>query len=254
MAKTINVEFKNDKGLKISGRLDVPKDQEPEGYAIYSHCFTCGKNISAASRISKALANHGIACLRFDFSGIGESEGEFSDHNYSSSVKDILSAAKFLEENYDAPKLLIGHSFGGVATLGASKIIDDIKAVITIAAPSHPDHILSHFDCQVEEILKDGQGEVEILGKKLVLTKEFIEDVRKGNALEGIDKTRKAYLIFHSPLDSTVGIESASEIYGALKHPKSFVSLDYADHLISKKEDAEYVAEMCYHLGKRYMK
>lgn len=253
MSKTISVEFTNFKGLRISGRLDLPKNQEPEGFAIYSHCFTCGKNISAASRISKKLAKHGIACLRFDFSGIGESEGEFSEHNYSSSVQDILSASKFLEENYQAPKLLVGHSFGGIATLGASKLIDSIKAVITIAAPSHPDHILNHFDCQVSEILESGQGEVEILGKKLILTKEFIEDVRAGNPLVEISKTRKAYLIFHSPLDSTVGIESASEIYSALKHPKSFVSLDYADHLISRKEDAEYVAEMCYHLGKRYM-
>lgn len=252
MAKTVSVEFKNSKNYNLSGRLDLPKDSRPEGFAIYSHCFTCGKNISAASRISKSLADHGIACLRFDFTGIGDSEGDFSEHNFSSSIDDICSAAKFLKEYYEAPQLLIGHSFGGICTLHASKLIDSAKAIITIASPSHPSHILNHFDCHIDNILENGSGEVDILEKKLTLSADFIRDVQAAEPLKDIDKTRKAYLIFHSPLDKTVGIHSASEIFVALKHPKSFVSLDYADHLISKREDAEYVAEMCYHLGKRY--
>lgn len=252
MSKTINVEILTGNNLKLSGRLDIPRDKKIEAYAIYSHCFTCGKNIASASRISKKLASLGIACLRFDFRGIGDSEGDFSEHNYTSSVDDIVSAAKFLEENFEAPKILIGHSFGGIATLGACSKIESIDAVMTIAAPSHPSHILNHFECHVDEIIKNGKGKVKILGKELELSKDFILDVQNAKPFEGIKNSRKAFLIFHSPLDTTVGIESASEIFMSLKHPKSFVSLDYADHLITKKEDAEYVAEICYHLGKRY--
>ena len=253
MVNTLNVQFPTKGGMLLSGRLDLPKNAKPEGYAIYSHCFTCGKNISSASRISKNLAKHGIACLRFDFRGIGDSEGDFSDHNYSHSVEDIIAASEFLEKEYEPAKILIGHSFGGIATLGACNKIDSVKAVITLASPSHPSHILNHFECHVDEIIKNGKGEVEILGKKLTLSKEFVEDVKAADPLGGLKKARKAFLIFHSPLDKTVGIDSASEIFQAIKHPKSFVSLDYADHLITKKVDAEYVSEICYHLGKRYM-
>lgn len=232
----------------------MPKHQEASAFAIYCHCFTCGKNISAASRISKRLAEHGIACLRFDFRGNGESEGVFADHNYSSSIEDILACNQYLTDNFQAPGLLIGHSFGGIASLGACQYLPSVKAVISIASPSHPSHILGHFSCQVDEILKNGHAEVEIMGKKLQLSKGFIDDINKAEPLKDLKKVKKAFLIFHSPLDETVGIESASEIFTALKHPKSFVSLDYADHLITKKSDAEYVADICYQLGKRYLK
>lgn len=251
MSKTINISFKNSLNQTIDARLDLPKDSEVIAFAIYAHCFSCGKNIAAASRISKNLASLGIACLRFDFNGVGDSEGRFEDSNFSSYVEDVKAAAKYLTENHQAPRLLIGHSFGGVTVLEASKCINCIKLVVTIASPATPQHLLNHFKNQIEQIKKDGSAKVNILGKELVITKQFVEDAEKQDVLNGLNKQDVSYLILHSPFDKTVGIENAAQIYQALKHPKSFISLDYADHLISSKEDAYYCADMIFHLTKR---
>jgi putative redox protein len=239
-------------GGKLAARLDQPVGT-PLMYALFAHCFTCSKDVFAASRVSAALASLGIATLRFDFTGLGESDGEFENTNFTSNIEDLLHAAEFLAEEYEAPKLLIGHSLGGAAVLAAASDIPAAKAVATIGAPFDPAHVGQHFVDQHEQIRKEGVVKVDIGGRPFNVSRQFLEDIENQAQSEKLSKLRKALLIFHSPLDNIVGINNATNIFVAAKHPKSFISLDKADHLLSRKEDSQYVAEVIASWARRYI-
>ena len=234
-------EFPGAYGNSLAARLDLP-DGQPRAYALFAHCFTCGKDILAASRIARSLTDFGIGVLRFDFTGLGSSEGEFANTNFSSNVGDLLAAAKHLEAIGEAPKILIGHSLGGAAVLAAAAGIAQARAVATIGAPFDPEHVVHLFGDGLATIEEQGQAEVSVAGRSFHVRREFVDDLRAQNQTERLAELGKALLVFHSPVDEIVGIDNASEIFGHARHPKSFVSLDRADHLLSKSGDAEYVA------------
>jgi uncharacterized OsmC-like protein/alpha/beta superfamily hydrolase len=245
-------EFPNGKGEKLSGVLDLPLG-EPTGFALFAHCFTCGKNIRAAKAIAERLSVHGIAVLRFDFTGLGSSEGEFANTHFSSNVDDLVAAADHLRKTRAAPALLIGHSLGGAAALAAAHRIEETRAVVTIAAPSDPAHVTGLFKEHVDTIKEQGEVDVLLAGRPFRIRREFLDDVAEQMLMDRIAGLRKALLIFHSPTDETVGIDNASQIFTAAKHPKSFVSLSGADHLLSKKSDAIYVANVIAAWVERYL-
>lgn len=237
---------------QLDARLDLPPGP-PRAYALFAHCFTCGKDVFAASRIARALTNHGIAVLRFDFTGLGASDGEFANTTFSSNIADLLAAAGWLREHHAAPKILIGHSLGGAAILAAAGEIPEAAAVCTIAAPAEPTHVRRHLKVSAEEMQSAGKGEVRLGGRPFTITKEFLEDI-DGHRLAGlIGALGKALLVFHSPLDDIVGIDNATSIFVAAKHPKSFISLDDADHLLTRREDAVYVADIIAAWAARYI-
>ena len=238
------ITFTNSKNEKLAALLDLPTAGKPGAFAIFAHCFTCTKNIKAASRIARTLAREGIAVLRFDFTGLGASEGEFANTNFSSNVDDLVQAAKFLSRQYQAPTLLIGHSLGGAAVLQAASEIDSVRAVITIAAPSDPSHILHHFKEKEDEINRTGEAEVNLGDRPFKVKKQFLDDLRGNRLEEIISDLKKPLLVMHSPFDNTVSIDHAASIFKAAKHPKSFISLDTADHLISNEQDAVYAGMM----------
>ena len=234
----------------LAGRLEMPED-EPQAYALFAHCFTCGKDIAAASRISRALTRDGIAVLRFDFTGLGNSDGDFGNTNFSSNVNDLIAAADHLRQNHEAPALLVGHSLGGAAVLAAAPRIPEVKAVATVAAPSRPEHVEHLFTGQLDAIERDGSAEVELGQRRFRIAKQFVDDLRRQD-LE-LRRLNRALLVMHSPRDELVGIEEATKIYTAAKHPKSFVSLDPADHLLTRKADAEYAARTIAAWASRYL-
>ena len=245
-------EFSNSKGEKLSGVLDLPLG-EPTGYALFAHCFTCGKDIRAAKVIAERLSVHGIAVLRFDFTGLGGSEGEFANTHFSSNVDDLVAAADHLRKTKAAPTLLIGHSLGGAAVLAAAHRIEEARAVVTVAAPCDPSHVTGLFKEHVGKIKEQGEVEVALAGRPFRITRAFIDDVAERKLRGCIASLRKALLVFHSPTDAIVGIDNASHIFTAAKHPKSFVSLAGADHLLSKKSDAVYVANVIAAWAERYL-
>jgi uncharacterized OsmC-like protein/alpha/beta superfamily hydrolase len=247
------VSFKNRYGETLEGVMDLPFTESIYAYAVFAHCFTCGKNLFAASQISRSLALKGIAVLRFDFTGVGESEGAFEDTNFTTNVTDIEDAAKYLEENYEAPSLAIGHSLGGAAVLFSAQKIPSIEAIVTIAAPSSPDHIVHLFRNSKEEINKEGQATMMIGGREVTIKKQFIEDVKSLSMQDLLRDLHKPILIMHSPSDSVVAINNAAEIYTSANHPKSFVSIDGADHLVKKQKDAEYVSSIIASWATRYL-
>ena len=235
------VSFSNSNGLSLSARLEFPDNQEPHNFAIFAHCFTCNKNLSAVRNISRALNKEGIAVLRFDFTGLGDSEGEFVDTNFSTNIEDLIAASEFLTKDFMAPSILIGHSLGGAAVIFAAKLINSIKAVATIGAPSSPDHVQHLFSSEVNTIKKEGVSEVNIGGRPFHISDKFIEDIESKSMETCVKSLRKPILIIHSPQDETVGIQNAKELYHYAHHPKSFISIDGADHLMSRKKDSEYV-------------
>ena len=245
-------DFPNAKGLTLAGLLDLPM-AAPRAYALFAHCFTCGKDAHAAKRIGEGLTALGIAVLRFDFTGLGGSEGEFANATFSSNVADLVAAAEHLGRTRMAPALLIGHSLGGAAVLAAAGSIPQAKAVVTIAAPSDPAHVTGLFEHRVDEIETEGEVEVALAGRKFRITRDFLRDVAEQELSDRIGRLRKALLIFHSPIDNVVGIDNASDIFIAAKHPKSFVSLDDADHLLSSRSDAAYVANVISAWAERYL-
>ncbi len=212
------------------------------GFALFAHCFTCSKDVFAASRIAAALAEHGIATLRFDFTGLGASEGEFANTNFSSNIADLVAAADWLRANHAAPVLLIGHSLGGAAVLAAANQVPEAKLVATIGAPADADHVVHNFHANLDTIEEQGAAEVDLAGRKFTIRKQFLDDVRTARLTDAIARLKRTLVVFHAPLDQTVGIENASAIFSAAKHPKSFVSLDGADHLLTRREDAIFVA------------
>lgn len=247
------IEFPGHNGQMLSARLDEPEG-EPVAYALFAHCFTCTKDIFAAGRIAKTLAAQGYAVLRFDFTGLGASEGDFANTNFSSNIMDLIAAADWMRENLPQPaKLLIGHSLGGAASLAAAAEIPDLSAVVTIAAPSRAKHVEHHFSDYEDEIINEGEAEVCLVGRPFRIQKHFLEDIRNHKMEEAVKGLKQALLVMHAPLDETVGIENAGDIFSMAKHPKSFVSLDGADHLISRREDADYVAEIIAAWAKRWV-
>jgi putative redox protein len=241
-----------DKTSRLAARLDLP-DGEPRAFALFAHCFTCTQNVFAATRIAQGLTGHGIAVLRFDFTGLGASEGEFANTNFSSNVGDLLAAADWLRAELEAPKLLIGHSLGGAAVLAAAKGMTEARAVCTIAAPSEPSHVVRHFQPAIAEIEARGEAEVLLAGRPFRIRKQFLEDIAAQQLTDDIARLGRPLLVFHSPLDQVVGVDNAGRIFEAAKHPKSFVSLDNADHLLSRREDAAFVADIIAAWGKRYL-
>lgn len=250
----IKLEFPNADGETLVGLLETPPDRVPIArYALFAHCFTCSKDVAAASRISRALAARGIASLRFDFTGLGNSDGDFANTNFSSNVQDLLAAARKLEQDFEAPALLIGHSLGGAAVLAAAPQLPSVEAVVTIAAPataSHVQHLLSGARGQLEET---GEADITIGLRRFRIKQQLLEDLAQYGDADHIRHLNRALLVFHSPLDTIVDIEEAAKIYQAARHPKSFISLDNADHMLSNREDAEYVAETLVAWASRYL-
>ena len=250
--RTERLEFANEKGEKLAALVDLPLGK-PVAFALFAHCFTCGKDNVSAKRISERLAMCGVAVLRFDFTGLGMSEGEFADTHFSSNVDDLVAAGDHLRKTYGAPAILIGHSLGGAAVLAAAHRIPDARAVVTIAAPSDPAHVVGLFKDHVDKIREQGQVEVQLAGRPFRIKREFLDDVAEQRIEDCLANLRKALLVFHSPTDDIVGIENASRIFTTAKHPKSFVSLAGADHLLSKKDDAVYVANVIAAWAERYL-
>ena len=249
---TERLTFQGHSGHTLAARLDLPEGPHL-ATALFAHCFTCSKDIPAARRISGRLAAMGIAVLRFDFTGLGHSKGEFSNTNFTTNVQDIMAACAALDERGMAPGLLIGHSLGGAAVLKAAPDMAGIKAVVTIGAPDDPAHVTHNFADALPEIMTHGVAQVSLGGRPFKIDQQFIDDVSKGELLPAISKLKAALLILHSPIDDTVGIENASEIFLAARHPKSFVTLDDADHLITNPKDAEYAAEVIASWSQRYL-
>jgi len=237
---------------RLAARLDRPAGT-PVAYALFAHCFTCTMNVFAAARIAEGLTRHGIAVLRFDFTGLGASEGEFANTDFSSNVGDLIAAADWLRSERSAPRLLIGHSLGGAAVLAAASNIPEATAVATIAAPADPAHVRNHIQGDVDAIERDGEAQVCLAGRPFRIRRDFLRDIADRKLDAAIAGLKRALLIFHAPLDETVGIDQATKIFVAAKHPKSFVSLDDADHLLSRREDAAYVADVIAAWAKRYV-
>jgi putative redox protein len=245
-------EFQGSDGQILSARLDLPKG-EVRAYALFAHCFTCGKDVFAASRIAGALTEHGIAVLRFDFTGLGASEGEFANTNFSSNVADLVAAADHLRQRYRAPALLIGHSLGGAAVLAAAEHVPEARAVVTIASPSDPSHVVGLFGDQLAQIESAGEALVQLAGRPFHIKRQFLLDAAEHKLDSKIARLHKALLVMHSPVDTTVDIANALHIFTHAKHPKSFVSLDTADHLLSRKSDAVYIANVIAAWSERYL-
>ncbi|MCP4978683.1 MAG: OsmC family protein [Maribacter sp.] len=247
------VNFKNKEGQSLAGRLELPVNQHPHNFAIFAHCFTCNKNFTAIRNIGKALTSNGFGVLRFDFTGLGESEGDFGDTNFSGNVEDLIAASDYLKDNYSAPSLLIGHSLGGAAVIYAAAKVNSVKAVATIGAPSNPKHVQHLLQSSLEEIAQNGMAIVNLSGRDFTIKKQFLDDLENKTLSETVKNLRKPILIMHSPQDNTVGIKNAEEIYKAAHHPKSFISLDGADHLLMNKNDSVYAGGVISGWAKRYL-
>lgn len=245
--------FQNRNGLELAAHLFEPLDRQPTCYAVFAHCFTCTQNFSAVRRICVSLSQQGIAVLSFDFTGLGKSEGDFEESDFSSNVTDLIDAAEFLEKEFEYPKILIGHSLGGTAALFAASQMPNVKAMVTIGSPALPEHVTQLFSHSLDQIQENGSAEVQIGGRPFRISREFVEDLNREPLTDILKKMNQALLIIHSPQDKIVEIQNASEIFKAAKHPKSFVSLEGSDHLISKEDDSEYIGELISSWSKRYV-
>ena len=250
---TEKITFPNAEGVSLSAHLEMPINGRARAYAVMAHCFTCSKNLHAAQHISHALTQKGIAVLRFDFTGLGESEGEFEDTNFSSNVEDLVAAAAFLEEHHEAPQLLVGHSLGGAAVLLASLRIDSVNAVITVAAPAQPAHLQKIFADDLDTIEQEGEAKVTLGGRTFTITRQLLQDLKEAHRKHDFTRIKCSLLILHSPTDTVVSIDNAAEIYQQAHHPKSFISLDNADHLLTKATDSQYAGEMIATWAQRYL-
>ncbi|MDZ4094371.1 MAG: alpha/beta fold hydrolase, partial [Paracoccaceae bacterium] len=246
------IEFPGHAGTPLAARFDLPEGPI-RATAILAHCFTCSKDIPAARRIAGRLAARGIAVLRFDFTGLGHSKGEFANTNFSSNVEDLLAAATYLESRGMAAQLMIGHSLGGAAVLKAAPRIASLRAVVSIGAPSDPSHVAHNFGGKLDEIKQKGSAVVSLAGRDFEIRKQFLDDVSDSSLKESLANLGAALLVLHAPRDATVGIENAAAIFTAAKHPKSFVTLDGADHLITREADAEYAADVIASWSSRYL-
>jgi uncharacterized OsmC-like protein/pimeloyl-ACP methyl ester carboxylesterase len=241
---TVKLEIENRKGLKLQAYLELPANQKPNQFAIFAHCFSCNSNFNAVKNISRSLSNHGFGVLRFDFTGLGKSEGEFAESHFSANVEDLLDVNMYLEKHYKAPALLVGHSLGGAAVIVAASKLESVKAVATIGAPASVNHVTHLFSHAINDIPEKGEIEVQIGGRPFKINQDFVADFNKTDLPKIIKELRKPILVLHAPFDKIVGIENAHQIYHNAIHPKSFVSLDTADHLLSKSSDSIYVGNM----------
>lgn len=250
---SLHVEFPGADGQRLAARLEQPSDS-PRAQAIFAHCFTCSKDIAAATRISRALAERGFAVLRFDFTGLGNSEGDFGSTNFTSNVQDLTAAADYLRAEHHAPALLVGHSLGGAAVLAAAGSIPEVRAVATLGAPSDPEHVKHLFGQELEEeIRRTGEGTVRLGNAEFKIRRQLLEDLETQRLTACIAKLDAALMVMHSPEDDIVDIDHARRIYAAARHPKNFISLDGADHLLSSRRDSEYVAELLACWSGRYL-
>ncbi len=246
------VQFKNQAGLLLSGDLEMPTAGEPRAFALFAHCFSCTRKIRAAVHIARAMADQGIAVLRFDFTGLGDSEGQFSDSSFSANVDDLLAAADWLASEHQPVQILVGHSLGGTAVLAAAPHIDSCRAVASINAPSEPRHVLRHMEENLEAIREQGSAVVNLGGRPFRIRQEFVDDVRNQDVANRLRNLKRALLVLHAPLDKTVAVSHASTIFEAALHPKSFISLDQADHLLSNPDDSRYAGVMIAQWASRY--
>ena len=244
--------FPSANGEMLAARLDLPAGP-PKAFGVFAHCFTCSKDLRAASRLAAVLTEAGYALLRFDFTGLGASEGEFANTNFSSNIEDLTAAADWLREHHRAPQLLVGHSLGGAAVIVAANLIPEVAAVATIGAPSDQAHVAALFDGALDEICGDGEAEVTLAGRTFTVRRQLIDDLCAGGVAKAAAAYRGALLVLHSPVDNTVGVEHAATLYRVARHPKSFVALDGADHLLTDPADAEYAAAMIGAWAGRYL-
>ena len=250
--KSKKVQFTGSEGHQLAGKMDLPDSGEIRATVLFAHCFTCSKNLRVVGQISSALPEKGLGVFRFDLTGLGESGGEFADATFSNDVQDLVAAASYMRENWKAPAIVMGHSLGGAAVLQAANRIDSIEAVTTVGAPCNPQHVQHLLDEKIEEIEAKGEAVVTLAGRNFKVKKQFIDDLNE-QVMDGIiSNLGKALLIFHSPVDQTVGIDNAAHIYKLAKHPKSFVSLDNADHLLTQEADAQYVGSVTAAWAERY--
>jgi uncharacterized protein len=250
--KTERVDFPGTGGHKLAARLNSP-DGPVRAYALFAHCFTCGKDIFAAARIAQTLTEHDVAVLRFDFTGLGDSQGEFANTNFSSNVQDLVAAADHLRRAYRAPALLVGHSLGGAAVLAGASEIPEVRAVATIAAPSDPAHVAGLFASSVDEIRKHGEAQVQLAGRPFRIKRQFLTDAAEQNLTRHVAQLGRALLVMHSPGDTTVSISNATRIFIPAEHPKSFISLADAGHLLPRRSDAVYAANLIAAWSARYL-
>jgi len=247
------ITFDNRRSQTLAGVLHTPPGGPARAFAVFAHCFTCTKNSKAAVQISEALAAEGIEVLRFDFTGLGQSEGDFSDTHFSSNVDDLVDAAAFMATRGKPPSLLIGHSLGGTAVLAAAHEVDSAVAVATIGSPANASHVLHLLDKDLQQIESEGHATVRLAGRPFGINRDFVEDARTQSVCEDLHKLRKALLVMHSPVDEVVSINQAAHIYTQAKHPKSFISLDDADHLLTRDRDSRYVAMILAQWASRYV-
>jgi putative redox protein len=247
------LSFQGATGSRLAARLDAPDEGQPAAYALFAHCFTCNKNYKAIANISRAMTDHGMAVLRFDFTGLGESEGDFAETNFSSNVADLVAAADFLKSEYAAPRILIGHSLGGSAVIHAAADIPSAAAVVTIAASSNTDHLANLLRSRAEDIRQTGQARVDIGGRTFTITQQLLADLERANMQEAIHRLNRALLVCHSPQDTTVDVRSAVEIFESAAYPKGFISLDGADHLLSEADDSRWVGTLIVNWAGRYI-
>lgn len=240
---TEKLEFDGHSGARLAARLDLPNGPV-RAYALFAHCFTCSKDIEAARRIGADLAREGVAVLRFDFTGLGASEGEFASTNFSTNLADLLCAVEFLRAHYEAPSVLIGHSLGGAAVLALAGTLVEVRAVVTIGAPADAAHVLGKLGGSLDAISRDGSADVTLAGRSFRIDRQFVEDVQEHSLLDAVKVMRKPLLIMHAPLDEVVGIDNATKIFLAARHPKSFVSLDKSDHLLTDPADTAFAASV----------
>ena len=246
------IRFSGSTGEMLTARLDFP-DGEPAAWALFAHCFTCSKDLKAVVRLSHAMNGAGLAVMRFDFTGLGESEGDFADTSFVSNVEDLIAAARYLEAEYAAPKILVGHSLGGAAVLQAASEVPAAVAVATIGAPADPAHVAHLLTGAIDDIRRDGEAEVMLAGRKFRIGEKFLDDLEETRQNDRIGSLDRALIIFHSPVDMIVGIENAARIYATARHPKSFISLDQADHLLTDPSDASYVGEVLAAWARKYL-
>ena len=251
-ARIDRVTFPGSQGAQLAARLDLPAGP-PRAFALFAHCFTCGKDIAAASRIANALTDLGFGVLRFDFTGLGMSDGEFENTNFTSNAGDLVAAADWLRREHRAPQLLVGHSLGGAAVLAVAADIPEVRAVATIGAPASPDHVTDIFESSLDEIAEAGVAEVRLAGRPFTIRQQFVDDLRNHVITDRVATMKRALLVMHSPIDNSVSIDHASQIFAAARHPKSFISLDGADHLLSNRDDARFAANAIGAFADRYI-
>lgn len=251
--KSKRIEFENRDGIQLAAYIDYPPFGSAKAFALFAHCFTCSKNLKAVKHISQTLAQKGFGVMRFDFTGLGESDGDFAETNFSSNVEDLIDAANWLGNHHAPPKLIIGHSLGGAAVVHAAAKLPSIEAIATIGAPASPQHVSHLFDEHLEQIKEKGQAKVRLAGRPFTIKSQFIQDLEQHDSPQLLKEMRKPLLILHSPQDNTVGIENAKLLYENAFHPKSFVSLDGADHLLTNEADARYAAEVLTSWASRYV-